>query len=447
MTERDLDRIFKAYDVRGVVPDELDASIARRIGAAFAVWTNLPAILLGRDSRISSPELAAAITEGATSVGVNVVDLGLASTDLVYFASGSLDLPAVMLTASHNPKNYNGLKFCMPGARPVGEDSGLREIRAIVERGDIPTAATKGTVSQRDLLAPYTEHVLSFVDVAAMRPMTVAVDTANGMGGLVVPAVMARLPVTLHHLYAELDGTFPNHPADPLDPENQKDLKAAVLEHHADVGLAFDGDADRVFLVDEKAEDVSGSLLTALVARAMLRQEPGAKIVHNLICSWIVPESIRAEGGVPIRTRVGHSFIKQVMAETGAIFGGEHSGHYYFRNNYRADSGLIAAVVAMGELSSAGEPLSDVLAPFRKYFDSGEINSRVDDPKAKVEQIAAALVDGRQDRLDGLTVEYPDWWFNVRPSNTEPLLRLNVEATTAELLARKTAMMLDLIRS
>jgi phosphomannomutase len=447
VTDPDLGRIFKAYDVRGVVPDELDAGIARRIGAAFAVWANLPAILLGRDSRISSPELAAAITDGATSVGVNVVDLGLASTDLVYFASGSLDLPAVMLTASHNPKNYNGLKFCMPGARPVGEDSGLREIRAIVERGDIPPAVTKGTVSQRDLLAPYTEHVLSFVDVAAMRPMTVAVDTANGMGGLVVPAVMARLPVTLHHLYAELDGTFPNHPADPLDPENQKDLKAAVLEHHADVGLAFDGDADRVFLVDEKAEDVSGSLLTALVARAMLRQEPGAKIVHNLICSWIVPESIRAEGGVPIRTRVGHSFIKQVMAETGAIFGGEHSGHYYFRNNYRADSGLIAAVVAMGELSSAGEPLSDVLAPFRKYFDSGEINSRVDDPKAKVEQIAAALVDGRQDRLDGLTVEYPDWWFNVRPSNTEPLLRLNVEATTAELLARKTAMMLDLIRS
>jgi phosphomannomutase len=447
VTHPDLDRIFKAYDVRGVVPDELDANIARRIGAAFAEWTNLPAILLGRDSRISSPELAAAITEGATSVGVNVVDLGLASTDLVYFASGSLDLPAVMLTASHNPKNYNGLKFCMPGARPVGEDSGLREIRAIVERGDIPPAATKGTVSQRDLLEPYTEHVLSFVDILAMRPMTVAVDTANGMGGLVVPAVMARLPVTLHHLYAELDGTFPNHPADPLDPENQKDLKGAVLEHHADVGLAFDGDADRVFLVDEKAEDVSGSLLTALVARAMLRQEPGAKIVHNLICSWIVPESIRAEGGEPIRTRVGHSFIKQVMAETGAIFGGEHSGHYYFRNNYRADSGLIAAVVAMGELSSAGEPLSDVLAPFRKYFDSGEINSRVDDPKAKVEQIAAALADGRQDRLDGLTVEYPDWWFNVRPSNTEPLLRLNVEATTAELLARKTAMMLDLIRS
>jgi len=447
VTDRDLDRIFKAYDVRGVVPDDLDANITRRIGAAFAAWTKLPAILLGRDSRISSPELAAAITDGATSVGVDVVDLGLASTDLVYFASGSLDLPAVMLTASHNPKNYNGLKFCMPGARPVGEDTGLREIRAIVERDDLPPAATKGAVSHRDLLESYTEHVLSFVDVAAMRPLTVAVDTANGMGGLVVPAVMARLPVTLHHLYAELDGTFPNHPADPLDPENQKDLKAAVLEHHADVGLAFDGDADRVFLVDEKAEDVSGSLLTALNARAMLRQEPGAKIVHNLICSWIVPESIRAEGGVPIRTRVGHSFIKQVMAETGAIFGGEHSGHYYFRKNYRADSGLIAAVVAFGELSSADAPLSDVLAPFRKYFDSGELNSPVDDPKARIERIAGALADGRQDRLDGLTVEYPDWWCNVRPSNTEPLLRLNVEATTAELLARKTAMMLDLIRS
>jgi phosphomannomutase len=257
---------------------------------------------------------------------------------------------------------------------------------------------------------------------------------------------MARLPVTLHHLYAELDGTFPNHPADPLDPENQKDLKAAVLEHHADVGLAFDGDADRVFLVDEKAEDVSGSLLTALVARAMLRREPGAKIVHNLICSWIVPESIRAEGGVPIRTRVGHSFIKQVMAETGAVFGGEHSGHYYFRDNYFADSGLIAAVVALGELSSAGVPLSQLLAPFRRYADSGEINSVVEDPAGRIEAIAARYADGSQDRTDGLTVEFPDWWANVRASNTEPLLRLNVEARTQELLDERTAELLALIR-
>jgi phosphomannomutase len=446
VTERDLDRIFKAYDVRGVVPDDLDDDLVRAIGGAYAQITDDRPILIGRDCRLSSPDLAAALAEGITAQGSDVVDLGLASTDLLYFASGSLDLPGIMITASHNPKQYNGLKFCQPGARPVGEETGLRDIRAIVEAGVTP-AGERGSVEHRDLLEAYVEHVLRFVDVDAMRPMTVVADTANGMGGLVVPAVLERLPVTAHYLFRELDGTFPNHPADPLNPENQKDLKAAVLKHGADVGLAFDGDADRVFLVDERAEDVSGSLLTAIVAVPMLRAEPGAKIVHNLICSWIVPESIRAEGGVPIRTRVGHSFIKQVMAETGAIFGGEHSGHYYFRKNYRADSGLIAAVVAMGELSSAGEPLSHVLAPFRKYSDSGEINSRVDDPKAKVEQIAAALVDGRQDRLDGLTVEYPDWWFNVRPSNTEPLLRLNVEATTAELLARKTAMVLDLIRS
>ncbi len=446
MGRPDLDRIFKAYDVRGVVPDDLDADLVRSIGAAFAVWTDAPAILLGRDCRLSSPELAAAIAEGATLQGVDVVDLGLASTDLVYFASGSLDLPAVMLTASHNPKQYNGLKFCMPGARPVGEETGLREIRAMVEAGDLPPADARGAVRPRDLLEAYTEHVLSFVDVEAMRPMTVVADTANGMGGLVVPPVLGRLPVTLHHLFAELDGTFPNHPADPLDPANQRDLKAAMLDVGGDIGLAFDGDADRVFLIDEQAADVSGSLLTALVARAMLRREPGAKIVHNLICSWIVPETIRAEGGVPVRTRVGHSFIKQVMADTGAIFGGEHSGHYYFRENYRADSGLIAAVVAMGELSASGGTLSELLLPFRKYFDSGEINSRVRDQHGAIEEIAAELADGRQDRLDGLTVEFDDWWCNVRASNTEPLLRLNVEARTAELLAEKTTWMLELIR-
>ena len=446
MGRPDLDRIFKAYDVRGVVPDDLDADLVRSIGAAFAVWTDAPAILLGRDCRLSSPELAAAIAEGATLHGVDVVDLGLASTDLVYFASGSLDLPAVMLTASHNPKQYNGLKFCMPGARPVGEETGLREIRAMVEAGDLPPADARGAVRPRDLLEAYTEHVLSFVDVETMRPMTVVADTANGMGGLVVPPVLGRLPVTLHHLFAELDGTFPNHPADPLDPANQRDLKTAMLDVGGDIGLAFDGDADRVFLIDERAADVSGSLLTALVARAMLRREPGAKIVHNLICSWIVPETIRAEGGVPVRTRVGHSFIKQVMADTGAIFGGEHSGHYYFRENYRADSGLIAAVVAMGELSASGGTLSELLVPFRKYFDSGEINSRVRDQHGAIEEIATELADGRQDRLDGLTVEFDDWWCNVRASNTEPLLRLNVEARTAELLAEKTTWMLELIR-
>ncbi|MGB7807045.1 MAG: phosphomannomutase/phosphoglucomutase [Actinomycetota bacterium] len=441
-----LDRIFKAYDVRGVVPDDLDAALVRRIGAAFADWSRAPAIALGRDCRLSSPELAAALADGITARGADVIDLGLASTDLLYFASGSLDVPAIMLTASHNPKQYNGLKFCLAGAKPVGEDTGLREIRSLTEGPDPGPVASPGTVRERDLLAAYVDHVLSFVDVEAMRPMTVVADTANGMGGLVVPAVMARLPITLHHLYAELDGTFPNHPADPIDPENQKDLKAAVLEHGADVGLAFDGDADRVFLIDEQAQDVSGSLLTALVAIAMLDQEPGAKVVHNLICSWTVPEVVREHGGEPIRTRVGHSFIKQVMADTGAIFGGEHSGHYYFRDNYRADSGLIAAVVAMGELSKADAPLSSLLAPLRRYADSGEINSKVDDPIERIEAIAAAFDAGRQDRLDGLTVEFEDWWCNVRASNTEPLLRLNVEARTPELLEAKTAEVLALIR-
>ena len=351
-----------------------------------------------------------------------------------------------MLTASHNPKQYNGLKFCQPGARPVGEDTGLRDVRAIVEAGIEPADGTPGRVEHQDLLEAYVEHVLRFVDVEAMRPLTIVADTANGMGGLVVPAVLERLPVTAHYLFRELDGTFPNHPADPLNPENQRDLKAAVLEHGADVGLAFDGDADRVFLVDERAEDVSGSLLTALVAASMLRAEPGAKVVHNLICSWIVPETIRANGGVPVRTRVGHSFIKQVMADTGAIFGGEHSGHYYFRENYRADSGLIAAVVALGELSGSGGSLSALLAPYRRYSDSGEINSVVADQAAKIEELARALADGRQDRLDGLTVEFDDWWCNVRPSNTEPLLRLNVEARTPELLEERTAALLAIIR-
>jgi len=445
VTERDLDRIFKAYDVRGVVPDDLDDDLVRAIGGAYAQITDDRPILIGRDCRLSSPDLAAALAEGITAQGSDVVDLGLASTDLLYFASGSLDLPGIMITASHNPKQYNGLKFCQPGARPVGEETGLRDIRAIVEAGVTP-ATTRGSVEHRDLLDAYVEHVLRFVDLEAMRPLTVVADTANGMGGLVVPAVFERLPITAHYLFRELDGTFPNHPADPLNPENQKDLKAAVLEHGADVGLAFDGDADRVFLVDERAEDVSGSLLTAIVAVSMLRKEPGAKIVHNLICSWVVPETIREHGGVPVRTRVGHSFIKQIMAETGAIFGGEHSGHYYFRENYRADSGLIAGVVALGELSASGGSLSALLEPYRRYWDSGEINSTVADQAGKLEELAALHGDAKLDRLDGLTIEYEDWWCNVRPSNTEPLLRLNVEARTQELLDDRTAELLAVIR-
>ncbi|HEY7283140.1 MAG TPA: phosphomannomutase/phosphoglucomutase [Actinomycetota bacterium] len=446
MSTRDLESIFKAYDVRGTVPDQLDADVARRIGSAFAQWAGAPRVALGRDCRLSSPDLAEAFTDGATSRGVGVVDLGLTSTDLVYFASGALDVPAAAITASHNPANYNGLKFCLAGAKPVGEDTGLQEIRALAERDGIAPSASRGTVEHRDLLPQYVDHVLRFVDADRMRPLTVVTDTANGMGGLVVPAVMERLPVKLVALYPELDGTFPNHPADPIDPENQEDLKRAVREHRADVGMAFDGDADRVFLVDETADGVSGSLVTAMTAEVMLRREPGAAIVYNLICSWVVPEVITEHGGRPVRTRVGHSFIKAVMAETGAIFGGEHSGHYYFRENYRADSGLIAGVIALGELSRADAPLSALLAPYRRYADSGEINSRVADGAARIEEIAGRFADGRQDRLDGLTVEYDDWWCNVRPSNTEPLLRLNVEARTQELLDEKTAEVLAVIR-
>jgi phosphomannomutase len=441
----DLGRIFKAYDVRGVVPDELDVDTARRIGGAFASWSGAERILIGRDCRLSSPELAAAVAEGATGGGADVTDIGLASTDLLYFASGSLDMPGVMLTASHNPPGYNGMKFCLAGARPVGQDTGLADIRRLAEGGAPPPAASPGSVERRDLLDAYVDHVLSFVDVEAMRPLTVAIDTANGMGGLVAPAVLSRLPVTLHHLFPDLDGTFPNHPADPIDPANQVDLKAAVLEHGADIGLAFDGDADRVFLVDERAEGVSGSLVTALVAKALLRTNPGAPVVYNLICSWTVPEVIHEEGGKPVRTRVGHSFIKQVMAETGAVFGGEHSGHYYFRDNYFADSGLIAAVLVLGEMSS-GRRLSDLLAPFRRYVASGEINSVVDDQAGRIEAIAEHFAEGRQDRTDGLTVEFPDWWANVRASNTEPLLRLNVEARTQPLLEERTGELLALIR-
>jgi phosphomannomutase len=444
---RDLSRIFKAYDVRGVVPDDLDEDVARRIGSAFAEWAATPRIAVGYDCRLSSPSLASAIHEGIAARGVDVVDLGLCSTDLLYFSSGSLDVPGVMLTASHNPPQWNGLKFCLAGAKPVGQDTGLGDIRALAEQDEYSPAGSRGTVERRGTLEAYIEHVLSFIEPSSIAPLTVVADTANGMGGLVVPPVMERLPVTFVHLYPELDGTFPNHPADPIQPENQRDLKRTVLEHNAEIGLAFDGDADRVFLVDERAEGVSGSEVTALVAQAMLKRYPGSPIVYNLICSWAVPEVILENGGTPVRTRVGHSFIKQVMAETGAVFGGEHSGHYYFRDNYRADSGLIAAVVVLEQLSKAGVPLSQLLEPFRRYKSSGEINTPVVDQQGTIERIAAAFAEGRQDRTDGLTVEFDDWWFNVRPSNTEPLLRLNVEAKTEELLKEGTQAVLEIIRA
>jgi phosphomannomutase len=442
----DLRPIFKAYDIRGVYPDEFDEDAALRIGGAFAKWVGADEIVLGKDCRLSSPSLAAAFTEGVTRLGVGVVDLGLATTDMVYFGSGRLSMPGAMFTASHNPPRYNGLKLCGPLARPVSEDSGLQEILAKAERGAPPAVAAIGQVREHHLLDEYLEHLLSFADLDRFAELVVVADAANGMAGLVVPALFERLPAKLVPLYMELDGTFPNHPADPIQPENQEDLKRTVIEHGADLGLAFDGDADRVFLVDEHADGVSGSLVTALVATGMLEREPGATILHNLICSWTVPEVIREHGGNPVRTRVGHSFIKQVMAETGAVFGGEHSGHYYFRDHYNADSGLVASMVVIDQMSKAGRPLSELLEPFRRYYASGEINSEVADKEGTIKRIAAAYADGKQDWLDGLTVEYEDWWFNVRPSNTEPLLRLNLEARTPELLHEKITEVLGLIR-
>ena len=441
----DLDSIFKAYDIRGVVPDELDAEVARAVGAAFARFSAAPRVLVARDMRPSGVDLAAAFAEGATSQGADVVDLGLASTDLLYFAAGKLDSPGAMLTASHNPAQYNGIKLCLAGAKPVGVDTGLLDIKAMVAEGLEPSG-TPGTVSSLDLLDDFGAHVRSFAGSGPLRPLRIVADTANGMGGYVAPHVFAGLPFAVEYLYQELDGTFPNHPADPIQAENLRDLQARVLETGADVGLAFDGDADRVFLVTEKGATVSGSLTTALVAKGILAKEPGSKILHNLICSKAVPEVIRENGGTPIRTRVGHSYIKQTMLDTGAAFGGEHSGHYYFRENYRADSGLIATMVVLEQISTAGQPLSELLAPLDRYSASGEINSRVDKPLAAIERLAGRYAGAAQDRLDGLTVDVGPWWFNVRPSNTEPLLRLNLEAPDREECDARTAEVLAVIR-
>jgi len=433
--------IFKAYDVRGLVPEQFDEAVARDIGGAFArlvrrVEPSTTRVAVGRDMRPSGPGLVEAFTAGVLDQGLDVVDLGLCSTDMLYFASGHLDVPGAVFTASHNPAGYNGIKCCLSAARPVGIDSGLGEVRDEVVAG-VPAGPGGGAVSTLDLLDAFADHVRSFVDVRALRPLRVVVDTANGMGGMVVPAVFDALPFDVEILYGELDGTFPNHPADPIQPENLEDLRARVVAAGADVGLAFDGDADGVFLVDERARPVSGSLTTALVAAGVLEREPGAAIIHNLICSRVVPEVITELGGRPLRTRVGHSFIKEVMAAEGAAFGGEHSGHYYFRRNYRADSGLIAALVVLEALSRSAGPLSELLAPYDRYAASGEINLQVEDPAAFIELVAGHYADRPQDRLDGLTVDGDGWWFNLRPSNTEPLLRLNLEAADEAMCAER----------
>jgi phosphomannomutase len=452
--------IFKAYDVRGTVPDQLDERIAFAIGVGFARFVlssgGAQAIVIGRDMRESGLPLSQAFAAGALSEGLGVVDAGLVSTDLLYFASGHLDYPGAMLTASHNPARYNGIKLCLSGARPIGQDTGLGFIEEqaaaalpSAPRGEALTSASRDPRYERtDLLDAFATHVHSFIDASALRPMKVVADTANGMGGLVAPRVFAGLPVDLEVLYGELDGNFPNHPADPIQPENLVDLERRVLETGADVGLAFDGDADRVFLVDDLAQPVSGSLTTAIVAAAMLEKYPGSTILYNLICSKAVPEIVLERGGKPVRTRVGHSFVKAIMAETGAVFAGEHSGHYYFRANYRADSGIIAALVVLELMSKTSVPLSELRKPFERYAASGEINTTVADAHAVIEAAADryAALGASLDRLDGLTVDLGSWWFNLRPSNTEPLLRLNLEAADDVECAAHVDEVLTLVR-
>lgn len=443
-----LARLFKAYDIRGVYPEDLDEVAAHAIGAAFARFVrdrSADKVIVGRDMRLSSPALSSAFVEGVTGQAIDVIDVGLVSTDALYFASGEFSAPGAMFTASHNPGEYNGIKLCLAGAAPVGEETGLAEVRRLAEKG-VPPAERAGVVAERDVLDAFAQHLLNLVSPGLIKPLRVAVDAANGMGGVVVPLVLGKLEVEIIPLFFELDGSFPNHPADPIQVDNLRDLRDAVIEVRADLGLAFDGDADRVFLVDEKAEPVSGSLTTALVASRILRKEPGASIIHNVICSRVVPEVIEEFGGKPIRTRVGHSFIKQRMAETGAAFGGEHSGHYYFRDNFRADSGLLCALYVLEALSAEERPFSEVLAPFKRYWNSGEINSEVADQDVKMKELSERFSDGTQDWMDGLTVDYATWWFNVRPSNTEPLLRMNVEARDPQIGEERTKEILDVIR-
>ncbi|MGW7483368.1 phosphomannomutase/phosphoglucomutase [Nonomuraea muscovyensis] len=446
----DLAKIFKAYDVRGVVPDELDEQTAEAVGAAFVEITGARAAVVAHDMRESSGPLAAAFVRGARSRGADVVHAGLGSTDLLYYASGSLDLPGVMFTASHNPARYNGMKMCRAGAVPISGDTGLVEIRdRAAELIGAPGApgAPAGSLVEKDLLAGYAGHLRTLVDLSGIRPLKVVVDAGNGMGGFTVPAVFDGLPIELTPLYFELDGTFPNHEANPLEPANLRDLQRAVLDTGADLGLAFDGDADRCWVVDERGESVSPSAITALVAARELAKHPGATIIHNLITSRGVPEIVREHGGEPVRTRVGHSFIKAEMARTGAVFGGEHSAHYYFRDFWFADSGMLAALHVLAALGEQELPLSRVVGAYSRYHASGEINSTVDDQDKALLRVREAFGDrGTLDELDGLTVSAPDWWFNLRASNTEPLLRLNAEAADQTTMRAVTDEVLAIVR-
>ncbi|MFF1514799.1 phosphomannomutase/phosphoglucomutase [Streptomyces sp. NPDC058305] len=451
----DLSQLVKAYDVRGVVPDQWDEPLAELFGAAFVQVTGADAIVIGHDMRPSSPGLSRAFARGAAARGVDVTEIGLCSTDQLYYASGAFTLPGAMFTASHNPARYNGIKMCRAGAAPVGQDTGLSEIRRLAESwldsgAPAPAPDAKpGTITSRDTLEDYAAYLRSLVDLTSVRPLKVVVDAGNGMGGHTVPTVFAGLPLELVPMYFELDGTFPNHEANPLDPANIVDLQKRVREEGADLGIAFDGDADRCFVVDERGEPVSPSAITALVAARELAKHGGGTVIHNLITSWSVPEVVREHGGTPVRTRVGHSFIKAEMATSGAIFGGEHSAHYYFRDFWNADTGMLAALHVLAALGGQDGPLSGLVAEYDRYAGSGEINSTVDDQAARLAAVRAAY-EGREgvtiDELDGLTVTTGDAWFNVRPSNTEPLLRLNAEARDETTMTKVRDEVLAIIR-
>lgn len=451
---RDLTSIIKAYDIRGVYPDQLDEDLAHAAGAAFVQVLGIRtsdggagAVVIGHDMRPSGPDLVASFAEGVREQGCDVILIGLASTDQLYYASGALGLPGAMFTASHNPAKYNGIKLCRAGAAPVGQDTGLRDIRELIERGVPEFDGPMGEVSERDMLTDYSRFLRELVNLSDIRPLRVVVDAGNGMGGYTVPAVLTEaaglpaLPLHIIPMYFELDGTFPNHEANPIEPANMRDLQDRVVAEGADLGLAFDGDADRCFVVDERGAIVSPSALTALIADRELAKNPGATIIHNLITSKSVPEVVIERGGVPVRTRVGHSFIKAKMAETGAVFGGEHSGHFYFQDFWRADSGMLAAMHVLAALGGASPDvsLSQLLHSYDRYTASGEINTEVSDQAAAVARIKAAY-EGQpnvsMDEMDGLTVDGGEWWFNVRPSNTEPLLRLNAEASDQATMER-----------
>ncbi|MFE2069888.1 phosphomannomutase/phosphoglucomutase [Streptomyces sp. NPDC059467] len=455
MAAADLSQIVKAYDVRGVVPDQWDEALAELFGAAFVQVTEATAIVVGHDMRPSSPGLSRAFARGAAARGVDVTEIGLCSTDQLYYASGALGLPGAMFTASHNPAQYNGIKMCRAGAAPVGQDTGLSEIRELAERwlqeGAPEPAATPGTITTRETLSDYAAHLRSLVDLTSIRPLKVVVDAGNGMGGHTVPTVFEGLPLTLVPMYFELDGTFPNHEANPLDPANLVDLQQRVRAESADLGLAFDGDADRCFVVDENGDPVSPSAITALVAvRELARNGGKGTVIHNLITSRTVPEVVRENGGTPVRTRVGHSFIKAEMARSGAIFGGEHSAHFYFKDFWNADTGMLAALHVLAALGGQSGPLSSLVDQYDRYVGSGEINSTVADQQASLAEIRAAYGDRGDvtlDDLDGLTVTGADWWFNVRPSNTEPLLRLNAEARDEATMTKVRDEVLAIIRA